>query len=70
MPDLPAFTAREAEDLLLRAGFVMAHSSGSHRICIKDRVRVVVPFHAGRMLHPKVVKRVFKGIVDARNPTV
>ena len=48
----------------------MARSSGSHRIYIKGRVRVVVPFHAGRTLHPKIVKQVFKAITDAQKPTV
>jgi len=66
LPDLPSLTAREAEDLLLRAGFMMARSSGSHHICVKGSVRVVVPFHAGRTLHPKVVKQVLKAISDVR----
>ncbi len=66
MPKLPRLTAQEAEKLLLDAGFVMIRSKGSHRIYLKENIRVVVPFHAGRMLHPKVVKQVVTAIESAQ----
>jgi len=53
---LPRLTAQEAEKLLLKAGFKMSRSKGSHRIYMKQDKRIIVPFHPGRMLHPKVVK--------------
>lgn len=56
MPRLPRLAAKEAESLLLRAGFQWLRSGGSHRIYCKDAVRVVVPFHAGKVLHPKIIK--------------
>ncbi|WNN91893.1 type II toxin-antitoxin system HicA family toxin [Gloeocapsopsis dulcis] len=40
----------------------MIRSKGSHRIYLRDNNRVVVPFHAGKVLHPKVVKQVLDAI--------
>lgn len=51
-------TAKEAERLLLKAGFVWVRTAGSHRIYMKINVRVVLPFHSGKSLHPKIVKEV------------
>ena len=64
MPKLPRWTAREAEAALLKVGFTLARSKGSHRIYLRDGVRVVVPSHAGKILHPKIVRQVF----DASEP--
>ena len=55
-------TAVQAERLLLAAGFVLLRSKGSHRIYFKAGVRIVLPFHAGRDLHPKVVAQVVRAI--------
>ncbi|MGL5806577.1 MAG: type II toxin-antitoxin system HicA family toxin [Xenococcaceae cyanobacterium] len=62
MPKLPRLTAKEAETILLEAGFLLIRSKGSHRIYYKDEVRVVIPFHSGKILHPKVVKQVLDAI--------
>jgi predicted RNA binding protein YcfA (HicA-like mRNA interferase family) len=59
LPKLPRLTAPEAEALLLQAGFVWSRSKGSHRIYLKGPIRVVLPFHAQRTLHPKIVKQVY-----------
>lgn len=61
MPKIPRLTAQEAEKLLFDAG-VMIGSKGSHRIYFKGNIRVTVPFHAGRVLHPKVSKQIIKAI--------
>lgn len=58
MPKLPRLTAREAEARLLAAGFALARSKGSHRIYLRGNTRVVLPFHAGEDLHPKIIKQV------------
>lgn len=50
--------AMEAESLLLKAGFVLIRTKGSHRIYLKEKTRMVLPFHAGRNLHPKIVRQV------------
>ena len=60
MPRLPRLTAPEAEAMLQKAGFVLIRSKGSHRIYQKDNRRIVLPFHSGKILHPKIVKQVLK----------
>ena len=62
MPKLPRLTAKEAEKLLFDAGFRQIRSKGSHRIYLKDSTRVVIPFHSGKILHPKIVKQVVEAI--------
>ena len=62
MAKQPLMTAKEAESLLLKAGFVFVRSKGSHRIYMRQNVRVVIPFHAGKILHPKIAKQVLVAI--------
>lgn len=62
MPKAPRLTAQEAEKLLLNAGFILIRSKGSHRVYYKDKIRVVVPFHAGKILHPKIAKQVMDAV--------
>ena len=65
MPKVSRLTAADAESRLLKAGFVWLRSKGSHRIYAKGGRRVVVPFHGGAILHPKIVKQVLEAIEDA-----
>jgi predicted RNA binding protein YcfA (HicA-like mRNA interferase family) len=58
LPKLPRLTAQEAEAKLLRHGFTLLRTKGSHRIYLKDSRRMVLPFHGNRTLHPKIVKQV------------
>jgi len=46
---------------LEKAGFSLARQSGSHRI-YKNAAgkRVTVPFHASRILHPKLLKSILR----------
>ena len=62
MAKLPRLTDQRAEKLLLKAGFEMIRSKGSHRIYKKEYRRIVVPFHGGKILHPKIIKQVLKNI--------
>jgi predicted RNA binding protein YcfA (HicA-like mRNA interferase family) len=55
-------TAQDAENLLFDAGFALIRSKGSHRIYFKENIRVIVPYHSGKILHPKTVKQVLKAI--------
>ncbi len=64
MPKTPRLTALEAEHLLLQNGFVFVRSKGSHRIYQRNQTRVVVPFHTGLVLHPKVVRQIEKAIQE------
>ncbi len=66
MPRLPRLTSLEAEKMLLKAGFEMLRSKGSHRIYAKDNRRIVVPFHSGKVLHPKIVKQVIQRIKNSK----
>jgi predicted RNA binding protein YcfA (HicA-like mRNA interferase family) len=40
----------------------MVRSKGSHRIYVRGGKRIIVPFHRGKILHPKVVKQVMRSI--------
>ena len=62
MPRLPILSAREAERLLLKAGFELLRVKGSHYIYGKGKIRMVLPFHKGKTLHPKIVKQVMNAI--------
>ena len=64
MPKLPVITAKEAESLLLKAGFDFIRSAGSHRIYMKGKKRVVIPFHTGKTLHPKIAKEVLLAVEE------
>lgn len=57
MVKLPRLTAEEAEKMLLAAGFHFARSKGSHRIYQKGSALFILPFHAGKILHPKIIKQ-------------
>ncbi len=61
MPKLPRLTARQIIAALEKAGFSLARQSGSHMI-YKNAAgkRVTVPFHASRILHPKVLKSILR----------
>jgi len=58
----PRLTARDAESLLLSAGFELLRSKGSHRISMRGSTRVVVPFHGSRTLHPKIIRQVLNAV--------
>ncbi len=61
MPKLPRLTAREITIVLERIGFSLTRQSGSHQI-FKNAAgkRATVPFHASRILHPKVLKSILR----------
>ncbi|MEW6115903.1 MAG: type II toxin-antitoxin system HicA family toxin [Nitrospirota bacterium] len=65
MPKLPRLSPQDAEALLLKNGFELLRSKGSHRIYLKNNIRIVVPFHAGKILHPKIIKQIFKAVENA-----
>ena len=62
MAKLPRLTSQKAEKLLLNARFEMIRIKGSHRIYKKDNKRIVIPFHKGKILHPKIIKQVLRTI--------
>ena len=58
---VPRVTAGEAIRVLEKAGFSLARQSGSHKI-YKNREgkRVTIPYHPGKILHPKVLNSILK----------
>ena len=61
MEKLPRVTAAEAIRVLERAGFLLTRQSGSHKIYKnKEGKRVTVPYHTGRILHPKVLQSIIR----------
>ena len=61
MPKLPRLTARQIIAVLEKTGFSLARQSGSHLI-YKNAAgkRVTVPFHAPKVLHPKILKSILR----------
>ena len=61
MPKLPRLTARQIITVLEKAGFSLARQSGSHMIYRNAAgMRATVPFHASKILHPKVLKSILR----------
>ena len=61
---LSRLTAQEIIRIIEKKGFVIARQGGSHRIYRNSGgIRITVPFHSGKILHPKIVKRI---ITDAK----
>ena len=58
---LPKITAKEIIIILEKLGFYLARQSGSHKIYKNtEGKRITVPFHAGKILHPKILKSIMK----------
>ena len=62
---LPKLNSKEAEKLLFENGFILDRQKGSHRIYKKDNKRMVIPYHSGKILHPKIIKELFEIFIDA-----
>jgi predicted RNA binding protein YcfA (HicA-like mRNA interferase family) len=60
LPKLPVLTAKEAETMLLKAGFKLLRIKGSHKIYIREKERFIIPFHTGKDLHPKITKQLLE----------
>jgi len=60
-PRLPRVTAAQIVRVLEKRGFWLARQSGSHRIYKNEAgKRVTVPYHSGKILHPKVFKSILR----------
>jgi predicted RNA binding protein YcfA (HicA-like mRNA interferase family) len=59
MTRLPRITAAQIINILEKKRFKLSRQSGSHKIYRDDQGRrVTVPYHAGKVLHPKVLKSI------------
>ncbi len=61
MPKLPRITARQMATVLEKVGFSLTRQSGSHQIYKNaSGRRATLPFHAAKILHPKVLKCIMR----------
>ncbi|MFQ6082881.1 MAG: type II toxin-antitoxin system HicA family toxin [Candidatus Aminicenantia bacterium] len=60
-PKLPRITADQIIKALKKKKFFLARQSGSHKVFKNEEgKRIVVPYHTGKILHPKVLKNILK----------
>ena len=53
----PRITADQAIRIVQQFGFIQTRQSGSHRIFRNSQgIRITIPYHKGKILHPKLVK--------------
>ena len=58
---LPRITAWDTIKALEKAGFIFSRQSGSHKIYKnKEGKRTTIPFHSGKILHPKILKSILR----------
>jgi len=58
---LPRVTASETIKALDKAGFFFSRQSGSHKIYKnKEGKRTTIPYHSGKILHPKTLKSILR----------
>ena len=62
MPRLPRVTARETERAIVRDGWLLEDSEGSHRQYrhLSKPGYVTIAFHAGRIIDPKTLKSIIR----------
>ena len=60
MNHFPALSAKEMVKVLKEIGFYEHHQKGSHKIFKRDhdKKRVVIPFHAGKIIPRKTLKAI------------
>ena len=55
------FTARQMIKLIESIGFSLSRQNGSHMIFHNGKgVRVTIPNHSSKILHPKIVKNILR----------
>ena len=55
------FTARQIIKIIEEHGFSLSRQSGSHMIFYNEKgMRVTIPNHASKILHPKIVKNILR----------
>lgn len=57
---LPRLTASELAKIIEMAGYRLSRTRGSHMIYKNfEGRRITIPFHSGKILHPKIIKVAF-----------
>lgn len=60
-PKTLRFNARQIIKIIESKGFSLSRQSGSHMIFYnKKGVRVTIPNHSSKILHPKIIKNIFR----------
>lgn len=68
MPKLPRLSAKDIIKLLEKRGFIVVRQNGSHMIYKnKEGIRVTVPFHGAKILHPKIIKQILNDLKTNMN---
>ena len=63
MPRLPRIRGREVVAALLRAGFVVLRTKGSHSfLCHPDGRATTVPVHSGETIGPGLLSKILKDV--------
>lgn len=56
-------TCKQLVALAEKAGFILSRQKGSHLIFYHEKgVRLTIPNHGSKALHPKIIKNVLKDI--------
>jgi predicted RNA binding protein YcfA (HicA-like mRNA interferase family) len=63
-PRLPVVSARDAERVARKLGFVLHHHTGSHAVYYResDGRRTVIPVHLGKDLAPKILRSIIASL--------
>jgi predicted RNA binding protein YcfA (HicA-like mRNA interferase family) len=60
---LPRVKADKVIKVLEKLGFTLARQSGSHKIYRNNKgIMITVPYHSGKILHPKLLKSILRDI--------
>lgn len=59
MSKLPALKPRDVVKILENAGFIFIRQKGSHKIYIKNNLRVTIPYH-NKDLRKKTLKHIIE----------
>ncbi len=60
---LPRITADKAIKVIEKRDFVCVRQSGSHKIYKNvEGVRITVPYHSGKILHPKILRNILNDV--------
>lgn len=67
-PKQKLLSAKELVSLAKQAGFILSRQKGSHMIFYHSSgIRLTIPNHGSKELHPKIVKKILKDIDFLQN---
>lgn len=65
-PKQKQFNAKDLVSLAKQAGFDLSRQRGSHMIFYHSAgIRLTIPNHGGKIIHPKIIKKILKDIDSA-----